>query len=289
MKKYHPVSYYFVPHSSYWPILGSLGLFLFLIGIINLIHHNWIGHYCLFSGILCIIYMFFGWFGAVINESLAGLHSARMDTSYRYGLFWFITSEIAFFGIFFGALFYARLVSVPALGHGETQAVLWPHFKTLWPLLINPSPAQFQGPKVVIPAWGIPALNTLILMTSAFFITLSHYHLQTHRLRQVNRYLIATIVLGIIFLCLQGYEYHDSYTYLGLTLKSGIYGTTFFMLTGFHALHVTIGALLLTVILIRSLKGHFLPEHHFAFTAASWYWHFVDVIWLFLFVFVYWL
>lgn len=293
MKKYRPVHYYFVPHGSHWPIIGSFGLFFFLIGIINIIHGNWFGHYFLFGGFILLAYMLFGWFSAVINESIAGLHSETMDVSYRYGMFWFIVSEIAFFGIFFGALFYARFVAVPALGgvigSPETKTLLWPQFKAMWPLLKNPNPQLFKGPLGVIPAWGIPALNTLILMSSALFVTFAAWKMKANRMRSVNVYLIITILLGILFLGLQGYEYRESYVDLRLTLASGIYGTTFFMLTGFHALHVAIGAILLTAILIRSLKGHFLPEHHFAFTAASWYWHFVDVVWLFLFVFVYWI
>lgn len=294
MKKYEPVDYYFLPEPSHWPITASIGLFLLLTGIMNIIHNNWYGHYLFMGGALILAYVMFGWFSVVITESMAGLHSAKMDLTYRWGMVWFIASEAALFGIFFGALFYARFVAVPTLGglligSKETQLILWPKFVAAWPLFNNPNPDLFKGPHEIIAAWGIPALNTLILMSSAVAVTIAHWGLKKNRRLQVNTWLIVTIALGFIFLGFQAYEYTEAYTHMGLKLSSGIYGTTFFMLTGFHAAHVTIGATMLTVILIRCLKGHFLPAHHFAFEAVSWYWHFVDVVWLFLFVFVYWL
>jgi cytochrome c oxidase subunit 3 len=264
-----------------------------LIGIINIIHGNWYGHYLFFAGALILTYMMFGWFGTVIEESLQGLHSEKMDKTYRWGMFWFIASEVAFFGIFFGSLFYARHYAVPALagliGSKETHILLWPSFQAAWPLFTNPNPKAYPGPHEVIPTFGIPALNPLILLTSAAMVTFSHWFLKKGIRKYMLIFLLCTILLGLAFLSLQAYEYTEAYTHMGLTLASGIYGTTFFMLTGFHAAHVTIGAIMLIVIFIRCYKGHFLPEHHFAFEATSWYWHFVDVIWLFLFVFVYWL
>ncbi len=290
MKKNKP---YFLPAPSHWPILGSISLFFILTGIINVIHDHWYGHYFVMGGAILLIYMLFGWFHAVITESLHGLHNPQLDRSYRWGMVWFIVSEIAFFGIFFGALFYVRIYAVPLLGgligEKETHTLLWPQFQALWPLLKNPNPSLFTGPKNVIAPWGIPALNTLLLLSSAVCITWAHWGLQTNRRLQMIGGVCLTILLGVIFLCCQAFEYSESYQQLGLTLGSGIYGTTFFMLTGFHAVHVTLGLTMLTVILIRCLKGHFKPHHHFAFAAVSWYWHFVDVVWLFLFVFVYWL
>lgn len=287
------IKHYFLPAPSYWPILGSISLFLTLVGIINIVHDNWYGHYLLTTGLIFLIYMLFGWFHVVIDESLAGLHSPQMDRTYRWAMFWFIFSEVAFFGIFFGALFYARVFSVPALGgliaSKETHALLWPNFQAIWPLLHNPNPSLFIGPKAIIPTWGLPALNTFILLSSAVTVTWAHWGLIKNRRWQLNLGMIMTIILGILFLSCQAFEYTEAYIHMGLTLKSGIYGTTFFMLTGFHAVHVTLGLIMLTVILCRCLKGHFEPKHHFGFEAVSWYWHFVDVIWLFLFVFVYWL
>ncbi len=281
---------YFLPAPSHWPLIGSLSLFLLLIGIINIIHDNWYGHYFFMGGAILLVYMMVGWFSAVIDESIHDLHSPQMDRTYRWGMVWFIASEVAFFGIFFGALFYARLFAVPQLGGGdETHTLLWPNFIATWPLLKNPNPQLFPGPDATIPAWGVPAFNTFVLLSSAAAVTWAHWGLKKNRRWQLILGLLVTILLGTLFLCCQAFEYHEAYTTLHLTLGSGIYGTTFFMLTGFHAAHVTIGLTMLLVILARSLRGHFRPLHHFAFEAVSWYWHFVDVVWLFLFVLVYWL
>jgi cytochrome c oxidase subunit 3 len=291
---YKRIRRYFIPHHTKWPIIGSISLFFVLTGLINILHHNWFGHYFLAFGAALLIYMLFGWFSAVVDENLEGLHSPQMERTYRWGMFWFITSEAAFFGIFFGALFYARLFIIPLLGGAQglddqTHLQLWPQFKAAWPLLVNPNPTLFPSPKGIIPAWGVPAINTLILLSSAVAITWAHWGLQKKRRKQLLIGTTITILLGISFLIIQAFEYHEAYTKLQLTLASGIYGATFFMLTGFHALHVTVGLIILLVILIRCFKGHFQPENQFGFEAASWYWHFVDVIWLFLFILVYWL
>jgi len=290
---YQPTKRYFFAKPSHWPIFGSCGLFLLMIGIINIIHGNWYGHYLFMGGSLLLAYTMFGWFSTVIDESLAGLHSQKMDRTYRFGMIWFIISEVAFFGIFFFALFYIRFFAVPSLAgeiaSPETHTILWPQFKAIWPLLKNPNPTEFKGPKEVMSDFGIPVLNTFILLSSALAITIAHWKLKENKRHLLNIFVFITILLGLLFLCLQAYEYTEAYTRMGLTLHSGIYGSTFFMLTGFHAAHVTIGLTMLTVIFIRCLKGHFLPEHDFGFEAVSWYWHFVDVVWLCLFVFVYWL
>jgi cytochrome c oxidase subunit III len=302
-KHYHPVKYYFVAEPSFWPLIGCLGLFFTVFGFVQIIHSGIFGPYILSAGIAFLIITMAGWFGSVVKESVAGLHSLQMDRTYRWGMLWFIVSEIFLFGVFFGALFYTRIFTLPTLGADPGQFIdsfmlykgaathkyLWPHFQSVWPLFKNPNPSLFQGPEAVMSAWGIPALNTLILLSSAGTVTWAHWGLKKGDRRQLIIGLILTIVLGFIFEGFQIFEYHHAYTELNLTLASGIYGTTFFTLTGLHAMHVTVGALMLTVILWRCLMGHFLPEHHFAFEAASWYWHFVDVVWLFLFVFVYWL
>jgi cytochrome c oxidase subunit III len=290
--KYHPVKYYYLPQPSRWPVIGALGLFFLALSIANFVHGNVIAHYMFFGGSLLLVYMMFGWFSIVINESMHGLHSVQMDRTYRWGMAWFIVSEVAFFTLFFGALFYSREFALPVLG-GElaplsTHKLLWPQFKALWPLLKNPNPQLFPGPNDVIAAFGIPALNTFLLLSSAGFVTWAHWGLKTNRRWQMKLGLAITILLGATFLCMQGYEYTEAYTKFDLTLHSGIYGTTFFMLTGFHAAHVTLGLTMLIVIFVRCMLGHFQPEHHFAFEAVSWYWHFVDVVWLFLFIFVYW-
>lgn len=291
MSTYSP---YYVPSQSRWPIVGSIGLFLLVIGTVNLLHSQMgTGLVFFFLGFCTLIGMMVGWFANVIEESRKGLYSEQMDRSFRWGMMWFIFSEVMFFAAFFGALFYARQLSVPWLaGMGSkamTGPLLWPDFKAMWPLLHTPDPKLFPAPKAVIPAWGLPAINTVILLTSGATITLSHWALKKSQQAATSFWLAITVLLGATFVALQASEYVHAYHELGLKLSSGIYGATFFMLTGFHGAHVTIGAIMLTVMLIRSIKGHFTPKHHFAFEAAAWYWHFVDVVWLGLFVFVYWL
>lgn len=285
---------YYVPSSSPWSIVGSVGVFTFLLGFIQLLHDDKLGGLILMPvGALIIITMMFGWFGNVIDEGLSGAYSAQVDRSFRMGMMWFIFSEVMFFAAFFGVLFYVRVFALPWLGgtgtKGITGQVLWPQFQYIWPLLLNPNPELFHGPKAVMGPVGIPLLNTILLLTSALTLTWAHWGLKKNNQKQLILGLIFTIILGATFLCFQAYEYYHAYHGLGLTFASGIYGSTFYMLTGFHGLHVTIGAIMLIVMLVRSMKGHFTPKAHFGFEAAAWYWHFVDVVWLFLYLFVYWL
>jgi cytochrome c oxidase subunit 3 len=285
-------SSYYVPAQSHWPITGSIGLGVTVIGIVNMLHGNAAGHFIFFAGCLVLAYMMFGWFRDVVIESLAGKNSNQMDKSYRWGMIWFIFSEVMFFAAFFGALFYARNYSVPWLGglaesKLSTHQFLWSDFKATWPLLVNPNPEKFVGPNSVISWNGIPLLNTALLLTSGVTITWAHHALRKNSRIQLIIGLLFTIALGSVFLYYQAYEYIHAYTDLKLTLDSGIYGSTFFMLTGFHGAHVTIGTIMLIIIMLRSAKGHFKPENHFAFEAVAWYWHFVDFVWLGLFIFVY--
>jgi cytochrome c oxidase subunit 3 len=283
---------YYVPAQSHWPIIGAIGLGSLAIGIVNILHQEPVGHYFFLLGALIIVAMLWGWFRDVIHESQAGLYSAQMDRSFRWGMVWFIFSEVMFFGAFFGALFYAREISVPWLGGAGYKAstpLLWPAFVPEWPLLTNPDPIKFVGPTSTIHAWGLPAINTLLLLTSGATLTWAHWGLTQERRKQLCIGLFLTVILGISFLICQAYEYIHAYTELGLKLSSGIYGSTFFMLTGFHGAHVTLGTIMLITILGRSLRGDFSPKHHFAFEGVAWYWHFVDVVWLLLFVLVYWL
>jgi len=288
-----PTTYY-VPAQSHWPILGSIGLFLMVMGGVRMLHTSAnSGELVFLVGALVVCYMMYGWFSNVIHESMSGFYSKQMDHSFRLGMCWFIFSEVMFFMAFFGVLFYVREFSVPWLGgegaKGITGEVLWPHFKATWPLLVNPDNTLFAGPKEVINAWGIPALNTLILLTSGATVTWAHWGLKKGQRSHLIIGLLFTVLLGTAFIIFQAYEYIHAHHELNLRLDSGIYGTTFYMLTGFHGLHVTVGTIMLLVMLIRSIKGHFSPEHHFAFEAAAWYWHFVDVVWLGLFILVYWL
>lgn len=286
---------YYIPSKAKWPIVGSIGLTTLMIGFANNLNGLAIGSTLMMVGALILVVMFFGWFGTVIDESQKGKFSHQVDVSFRLGMMWFIFSEVMFFSAFFGALYYARDLAIPWLsgeGHFSMGATkeLWEGFKNAWP---TNGPGHIGGHEdgtfEPMSAWGIPAINTLILLSSGVTVTKAHWGLLDNNRQQLIRWLIATVVLGFTFVLLQAYEYHEAYSDMGLTLGTGIYGTTFFMLTGFHGLHVTIGAIFLTVVLLRSMKGHFDDKHHFAFEAAAWYWHFVDVVWLGLFIFVYWL
>jgi len=282
---------YYIPHKATWPIVGSIGLTTLLAGFANFLNGSSVGSTMMIVGAGIMVTMLFGWFSTVISESESGIYNHQVDVSFRMGMLWFIFSEVMFFAAFFGALYYARIYSVPWLAgegnfsFGATKG-LWEGFKDVWP---TNGPGAIGGHFEPMAAWGIPALNTVILLSSGGTVTWAHWGLLANKRRQLIKGLIATVALGFLFVGLQAFEYHEAYTEMGLTLGSGIYGTTFFMLTGFHGLHVTIGAIFLTVVLFRSLKGHFSPDHHFAFEAAAWYWHFVDVVWLGLFIFVYWL
>ncbi len=283
---------YYIPEPSHWPIVGSVGLFTTLIGAALMMLDSAIGSWLLAAGILIVVLMMFGWFGTVIGESESETYNAQVDLSFRWGMFWFIFSEVMFFAAFFGALYYARQYSLPWLG-GEgpgilTNSYLWQGYEALWPYTAN-GPGEIGGAFTHMGAWGLPAINTLILLTSGGTVTWAHHALKAGHRGQLIAGLVLTVALGFLFIALQAVEYMHAFTELNLNLGSGIYGSTFFMLTGFHGLHVTIGAIILTVVLFRCISGHFTPNRHFAFEAAAWYWHFVDVVWLGLFVFVYWL
>lgn len=290
---------YFIPEPSRWPIVGTLALFVSFIGGGMMLNGSGFGTFILGLGIGAVIYMFCGWFSDVIGESIAGNYNKQVDVSFRWGMSWFIFSEVMFFAAFFGALFYIRVFSVPWLG-GEgaglaTNEFLWPDFEAVWPLLMTPdmslagAESSYMAIKEVIPAFDIPLWNTIILLTSGATLTFAHWALQKGNRSGLCWWLAVTVLLGFIFVFLQAEEYIHAYNDLDLTMNSGVYGSTFFMLTGFHGFHVTMGATMLLVILVRCIKGHFSEHDHFAFEGVAWYWHFVDVVWLGLFIFVYWI
>jgi cytochrome c oxidase subunit 3 len=288
----HSSSYY-LPNPSAWPIITSAGLFSLALGFILLMNDVTGGSWFMLLGTAIITYMMIRWFGQVIGESEGGIYNAQVDRSFRWGMAWFIFSEVMFFAAFFGALFYVRQFSVEWIGATE---LLWPEYDAGWPTAgpkgpVPIAPDTITGVNQFSPmgAWGIPAINTLILLSSGATVTWAHWGLLKDNRAQLITGLFLTIALGITFLGLQAYEYIHAYTALGLTLKTGVYGATFFMLTGFHGFHVTMGTIMLIVILGRCLAGHFRSDHHFGFEAVAWYWHFVDVVWLFLFILVYWL
>lgn len=276
---------YFVPEPSTYPIFGSAALLLFGTGAALWLNKVGAGPWLFFAGIAILIYMLFGWFGQVVRESEGGLYGRQVDKSFRWSMGWFIFSEVMFFAAFFGVLFYVRVLSVPWLSSGDNEALLWQGFTGAWPSA-GPRPDEAFTP---MGAWGIPALNTLILLTSGATLTWAHYGLLKNKRSQLKLGLLATVLLGATFIGFQAYEYVHAYSDLNLRLDSGVYGSTFYLLTGFHGLHVTVGAIMLIVMLGRSMAGHFTADNHFAFEAAAWYWHFVDVVWLGLFVVVYWL
>ncbi|MEX1222472.1 MAG: cytochrome c oxidase subunit 3 [Idiomarina sp.] len=283
---------YYVPASSPWPIVGAIGLGLIAFGAGHAVidmskEQSGFGVNVLFAGIAVILVMLFGWFRDQINESMQGLYSDQLGNSYRQGMSWFIFSEIMFFAAFFGALFYARVIAVEWLGgagnNAMTNEVLWPNFSAMWPLTETPGGTTTQAM-----GWaGLPLYNTILLVLSSVTCHFAHVGLEKNKRGQLKVMLGITIILGLIFLYLQGAEYVHAYNDLGLQLDSGIYGNTFYMLTGFHGMHVTLGTIMLIVMFLRVLKGHFTPESHFAFQATSWYWHFVDVVWVCLFFVVY--
>jgi len=269
---------YYLPAPSIWPIVGSIALLTLAVGFVLLLQKIHAGAYVMMVGAVILAVMLFGWFGSVIRENVAGLFNDQVDLSYRWGMGWFIFSEVMFFGALFGALFYSRFWTIPELSN---TPLLWPGFENAWP---NAGPG-FKEAFQPMGAWGIPALNTLILLSSGATVTWAHWGLKKNNRTQVKIGLALTILLGVLFLGLQAHEYMSA----DFNLKTGIYGATFYILTGFHGAHVTLGAIMLSVILGRVLAGHFTADRHFAFEAVSWYWHFVDVVWLMLFVFVYWL
>ena len=275
---------YFIPNPSRWPIFGSLALLSMAFGAALWMNDATWGKFLLIFGVCTLFYMMFGWFGVVAHESESGSYNKQVDMSFRWGMSWFIFSEVMFFAAFFGALFYMRVLSVPWLGDLDHK-LLWPDFTAQWPTA-GPGFAEKFTPMA---AWGVPAINTLILLTSGVTVTIAHWGLLKNNRTQLIVGLILTIALGMTFLFLQATEYHEAYTELNLRLSTGAYGASFFMLTGFHGFHVTVGTLMLITILGRSIAGHFTAEHHFGFEGVAWYWHFVDVVWLLLFILVYWL
>ncbi|MBK7657234.1 MAG: cytochrome c oxidase subunit 3 [Betaproteobacteria bacterium] len=276
--------HYYVPAASHYSTILSAGIFMLAMGFIFKLNGVAMGNWSMLLGAAQIIYVIVGWFGEVIRESLAGKYTFWEDRSYRIGMVWFIFSEVMFFAAFFGVLYYIRRISLPELAGFEEMYSPFGKFDGVWP-----SSGPMGDKFTPMGAWGIPAFNTLLLLTSGATLTWAHWGLIKGNRKQLNIGLFLTIALGVTFLAFQVVEYMHAYHELGLTLEAGVYGATFFILTGFHGMHVTLGTIMLMVMLGRGMTGHFSHENHFAFEAVAWYWHFVDVVWLILFVFVYWL
>ncbi|MES3022307.1 MAG: cytochrome c oxidase subunit 3 [Pseudomonadota bacterium] len=277
--------YYFVPGPSKWPMLAGTSLLATMIGASGWVNGASWGPALNLAGIAATVLVLYFWFGDAIGESEAGQYNKRIDLSYRWSMSWFIFSEVMFFGAFFGALFYARAISMPWLGDLDHK-IIWPDYAAQWG---SGGPAGVTDTFATMTPFWIPTINTALLLLSGVTLTISHHALRAGHRAQTAIWLFATILLGAIFMGFQAYEYMHAYSDMNLKLSSGIYGSTFYLLTGFHGFHVTLGAIMLSVVLYRVLKGHFTADNHFGFEGAAWYWHFVDVVWLGLYVVVYWL
>jgi cytochrome c oxidase subunit III len=283
--------YYFVPGPSSHPVMASIGLFFVVLGAGQWVNGVEWGPYSVAFGLAWWAFVLKRWFGDAIHESESGMYGDRIDMSFRWSMAWFIFSEVMFFASFFGALFWARAYSLPALGNID-NALLWPDFKALWPSVVagaTASPAGTVEAFRTMGPWPIPTINTALLLTSGVTLTIAHHALREDHRGKSIAFMWITVLLGTLFLSLQAYEYYEAYVHYNLKLSSGIYGSTFFMLTGFHGFHVLVGTLMLLFITLRLHKGHFTAQRHFGFEGAAWYWHFVDVVWLGLYIVVYWM
>ena len=283
--------YYYVPAESRHPVMAAFGLLLMIIGASQWMNDAAWGGWLLLAGLVWWLFVLFQWFSEAVGESERGLYGRKIDLSFRWSMSWFIFSEVMFFGAFFTALWWARAHSVPALGSLD-NALLWPDFKAVWPSVAagaTASPAGTVQPFQTMGPFWLPTINTALLLSSGVTLTIAHHALLAGQRARTIAFMWVTVLLGVVFLCVQGYEYYHAYADLNLKLSSGVYGSTFFMLTGFHGFHVLVGMLMLLFITLRLMKGHFTPERHFGFEGAAWYWHFVDVVWLGLYILVYWM
>jgi cytochrome c oxidase subunit 3 len=253
----HP---YHIVDESPWPLYGSIGGLYLTRGIISWFHINDLTLFFIGVGLLGLV--IYQWWRDIGREgAIQGLHRAIVELGLRWGMLLFITSEVFFFVSFFWAYFHARLR--PNIEVGS----LWP------PAGINP-----------FNPFGVPLLNTIVLVSSGVRVTWAHHALIEGEYDQMRKGLLVTVILGIYFTFLQGLEYYEA----SFSFADGVYGSTFFIATGFHGLHVLVGTLFLLVCLLRHYKREFRAAHHFGFEAAAWYWHFVDVVWLFLYLALYW-
>jgi len=282
--------YYFVPGPSRHPVMAATGLFFVILGASQWVNGVAWGAWSLAFGMVWWLGTLFQWFRDSVAESEGGLYGRKIDLSFRWSMSWFIFSEVMFFGAFFTALWWARSHSVPSLGSID-NALLWPDFKAVWPSIaagVTASPANIVEPFTTLSPFWLPTINTALLLSSGVTLTIAHHALRENHRNRAIAFMWMTVVFGIVFLFVQGYEYAHAYSELNLKLTSGVYGSTFYLLTGFHGFHVFVGMVMLLFITLRMQKGHFTADKHFGFEGAAWYWHFVDVVWLGLYVIVYW-
>ncbi|HET7773264.1 MAG TPA: cytochrome c oxidase subunit 3, partial [Burkholderiaceae bacterium] len=232
--------YYFVPGLSRHPAMAAVSLLLWGLGMAAWVNKMTpLGPVLVFGGLVMFLFTLYQWFGDAISESEGGMYSRRVDASYRWSMSWFIFSEVMFFAAFFGALFYARGITMPWLADPDYSGILWPDFRAVWP---HAGPqGSVEAFTTMGPLW-IPTINTALLLTSGLTLTIAHHALVAGNRSKTMFWLFLTIVLGAVFMGFQAYEYMHAYSDLNLKLSSGIYGSTFYMLTGFHGFHVTMGA-----------------------------------------------
>nr|YP_007890657.1 cytochrome c oxidase subunit III [Jakoba bahamiensis]AGH24151.1 cytochrome c oxidase subunit 3 [Jakoba bahamiensis] len=257
--KKHP---FHIVDPSPWPLLGALSAFCMTTGGVLYMHSYAGGGYVFLLGLTMFLYTLAVWSRDIVRESTyQGHHTVAVQRGLRYGMLLFIVSEVMFFVAFFWGFFHSSLSPSIEIG-------------AVWP------PKGIE----VFNAWDIPFLNTLILLLSGATVTWSHHAMIHGNRTQSITGLVLTVLLAVVFTSLQAFEYYNA----SFSISDGIYGSTFYMATGFHGFHVFVGTCFLSVCLLRQLRYHFTTNHHFGFEAAAWYWHFVDVVWLFLFVSIYW-
>ena len=253
--------YHILPPSP-WPLIGAFAALAMAAGAVGWMHKAGWGQWVFFAGLLGVLFTMYSWWSDVVHEANTGDHTPVVQLHHRYGMILFIASEVMFFVAWFWAYFSAALYPSAA----EAVGGVWPP----------------KGIEVLDP-FVYPLLNTLILLLSGTTVTWAHHALIEGDREGLKRGLWLTIILGLIFTCVQAYEY----SHAAFGMAGNIYGSTFYMATGFHGFHVIVGTIFLIVCLVRAYRGDFTPKQHFGFEAAAWYWHFVDVVWLFLFISIY--
>jgi len=274
---------YHLVDPSPWPVVGSISAFIMAVGAITWMHHMFSAAPIVFGvGTIGVLYTMVSWWGDVIKEAqYKGDHTRVVQLHHRYGMILFIASEVMFFVAWFWAYFNAALFPADAV-HATRDAVFGCGLGTAAGACAVPGTWPPHGIETFDP-WHLPLLNTLILLTSGTTVTWAHHALLENDRQGLKYGLILTVVLGALFTCVQAYEYsHAAFSFGG-----NVYGATFFMATGFHGFHVLVGTIFLLVCLFRAYAGHFTPTQHLGFEFAAWYWHFVDVVWLFLFLCIY--
>jgi cytochrome c oxidase subunit 3 len=289
----HKHGTYYVPEHSSRPITTAIGLFFLGLGSILLTENPSAGIVLFIIGVLITGLTLIFWFRDVILENRRGLHDAQMDRTYRWGMFWYLISQAALVLTFFGAVFFARLIIIPGLGgHIDdafkvTHLLLWPDFTSHWPLANNPDPSSFEGPSEIMTIWGWPLVNLLLVVLNVLFVISAQKAVKKNLHRLVTKNMMAVTLLGATFLGLHIYSLYEAIFDYGISLDSGIYGSTFVMINVLIILNVFITLLVMIFLLPRCIKGEFGAKHHFAIDAIAWLWYFIAAMWFLSFLFLY--